>query len=178
MAKLFLSLPYSSTVFDPGVSTDGNADESRLAVCQGCCRASVRWKENCENGGSSGDDDDGDFLQFAKVVVVPVFAGKAIVSGMKTVLQLILFVMLMLVRLVLVLVTKLLAMMMMMLVILVLATMTIMMLVRLALTCEHFKRFCWASACPVADRTEICQMNHDDYIINGVKKYCNTVINS
>ena len=92
--------------------------------------------------------------------------------------------MLMMVRLVLVLVTKLLAMMMMMLVILVLVTMTMMMLVRLALTCEHFKRFCWASACPVADRTEICQMNHDGYISYkwGQKhknaQYCNIVINS
>ena len=44
---LFLSSPYSSTVFDPSVSTDGNADESRLAVRQGCCRARVRWKGNC-----------------------------------------------------------------------------------------------------------------------------------
>ena len=74
-------------------------------------------------------------LQFAKVVVVPVFAGKRIVTMV--------FVM-----------------------------------ITLVLTCEHFKRFCRASACPVADRTEICQMNHDGYIINGVKKYCNTVINS
>ena len=63
-------------------------------------------------------------LQFANVVVVPVFAGKRIVTMV--------FVMITLVRLI--------------------------------LTCEHFKRFCWASACPVADRTEICQMNHDDYI--------------
>ena len=96
-------------------------------------------------------------LQFANVVVVPVFAGKTIAMVMKTTLQLILFLM------ILVLVTKLLAMMM---------------LIILLLTCEHFKRFCRASACPVADRTEICQMNHDDYIINGVKQYCNTVIYS